>query len=657
MVLQNSNLIDRPKAGNEADLLGVGRYVNALANFLKNASMPTTIAIQGEWGSGKTSVINSLLYDLCDSAQNKDPAKPFHGIFLNMWEYSLLRTPEDTIEAIIRGLLKQVSLFIEVSDHTNPAINSLKKISKSRLFKAALTGGKIATSIAGANVLGDAIEKIGEVITGEEVASDFNPAEFREAVANAIKECLRLDRENSDDNKRGFMIFVDDLDRINPESAVQILEMLKNFFEVNSCIFVLAIDYNVVVKGLKAKLGSKDENDERAYRSFFDKIIQMPFTMPTERYHVKEYIGESLKQIGYCTDDDLKVKVIDKEGEEDDRTFIDAVAEITANSTGSNPRSIKRLLNTLSLLQYMYEQESNDPKAQEASKKAYTERIINYAFVCIQIAYPEIYRLLAKDALYTSWNRDSAEDFKIKNFDEFYCSWCKSRGMDETAPNPNFYQAIIAAACKQGSTWLQNRASSVNSILVMIEELCLLNHKNFNNIIPAILDMSAVTAVNAEADKKVSTNITKGGMVLLDFWAKFQDIAFANEEFASLFRRRKPTSANWMNFSTGNGNCQISISNKLSKGEITIDACFFSHELFNKTLEHKEEILAAVGEPFEWISFDQVSSLGAKGKTAFIRLNRNMQSNNQDNWPQISKQLSENMIALRKAIAPYIDKK
>ena len=34
-----------------------------------------------------------------------------------------------------------------------------------------------------------------------------------------------------------------------------------------------------------------------------------------------------------------------------------------------------------------------------------------------------------------------------------------------------------------------------------------------------------------------------------------------------------------------------------------------------------------------------------------------MQSNNQDNWPQISKLLSENMVALRKAIALYIDKK
>lgn len=48
MANHNSNLIDRPKAGEEADLLGVNRYIKALSNFLQHASMPTTIAIQGE---------------------------------------------------------------------------------------------------------------------------------------------------------------------------------------------------------------------------------------------------------------------------------------------------------------------------------------------------------------------------------------------------------------------------------------------------------------------------------------------------------------------------------------------------------------------------------------------------------------------------------
>lgn len=85
------------------------------------------------------------------------------------------------------------------------------------------------------------------------------------------------------------MFFIDDLDRINPENAVQILELLKNMFEVNNCIFVLAIDYDVVVKGLKAKFGSNTGDDDRAFRSFFDKIIQMPFSMPVGAYDITAF--------------------------------------------------------------------------------------------------------------------------------------------------------------------------------------------------------------------------------------------------------------------------------------------------------------------------------------------------------------------------------
>ena len=47
-----------------------------------------------------------------------------------------------------------------------------------------------------------------------------------------------------------IIIYVDDLDRIEPKNAVAILELLKNIFSVPNCIFVLAIDYQVVVKGL-----------------------------------------------------------------------------------------------------------------------------------------------------------------------------------------------------------------------------------------------------------------------------------------------------------------------------------------------------------------------------------------------------------------------
>ena len=155
-------------------------------------------------------------------------------------------------------------------------------------------------------------------------------------------------------------------------------------------------------------------------------------------------------------------------------------------------------------------------------------------------------------------------------------SWCKSYDLDEDATNPKLYQAIITAYCKQGSAWLQNRASSIIAILVMIEELCSLNKKDFDLIIPAIIDMSAVTAVTTEEDKKVKVALTKGGQTLLDFWTKFQDIAFENEEFAKLFRRLKPSHNYWMDFSTGNGSCKIGVSNSLSKGELLYMLAFLT---------------------------------------------------------------------------------
>ena len=73
------------------------------------------------------------------------------------------------------------------------------------------------------------------------------------------------------------MVYVDDLDRIDPEDAVSILELLKNIFNIKDCVFVLAIDYQVVVKGLKEKFGEPTPENEWEFRSFFDKIIQLPF--------------------------------------------------------------------------------------------------------------------------------------------------------------------------------------------------------------------------------------------------------------------------------------------------------------------------------------------------------------------------------------------
>ena len=49
--------------------------------------------------------------------------------------------------------------------------------------------------------------------------------------------------------------------------AVAVLELLKNIFDIKNCVFVLAIDYQVVVKGLE-KFGKRNNENEWEFKLF-----------------------------------------------------------------------------------------------------------------------------------------------------------------------------------------------------------------------------------------------------------------------------------------------------------------------------------------------------------------------------------------------------
>ena len=55
-----SSIVDIPKKADSQDLFGINKFEKGLNHFIRNADTPITIAIQGEWGSGKTSLMNSL---------------------------------------------------------------------------------------------------------------------------------------------------------------------------------------------------------------------------------------------------------------------------------------------------------------------------------------------------------------------------------------------------------------------------------------------------------------------------------------------------------------------------------------------------------------------------------------------------------------------
>lgn len=51
---------DIPCKSDKDDQLDIARYVDGLQKFIMKCPTPMSIAIQGDWGTGKTSTINML---------------------------------------------------------------------------------------------------------------------------------------------------------------------------------------------------------------------------------------------------------------------------------------------------------------------------------------------------------------------------------------------------------------------------------------------------------------------------------------------------------------------------------------------------------------------------------------------------------------------
>ena len=100
-----------------------------------------------------------------------------------------------------------------------------------------------------------------------------------------------------------MVVFVDDLDRIRPVSALELLEAIKNFIDVAGCVFVMTLDYEVVQRGMREKLGQ--DLQKTSGKAFFDKMIQLPFVVPTTSYQLDDYIIDLLIKAGMpCIDKD-----------------------------------------------------------------------------------------------------------------------------------------------------------------------------------------------------------------------------------------------------------------------------------------------------------------------------------------------------------------
>ena len=408
-----SNITDIPLLASDSnsDKLKIQNYIEALSTFISNSETPMTIAVQGEWGCGKTSLMNAIAGRVCvnyyqlgsrdigDVAPASVNDQQYLGVWINTWQYSVLRNDSDAQISIIKGVARELSAHMNRLMGASSIVKEAGRKLLSSIGGIALTAAKVGVGVAGVDPT--SLSGLDEMIRTQENGPDY----FREKLSEYIKEYLQEFNEKRRSKKnpvKGVIFFIDDLDRLDPPVAVQVLSLLKNLFEVPKCIFVLAIDYEVVVEGLVSRFGQRTDKNEREFRSFFDKIIQLSFRVPIETYQIDGLLKELLQGIGYCKSAYLRKDLLDEKHSE----FLESLVKLTVNSCGRNPRSIKRMLNTLSLVREIHRKGAN--LLEQQNPELFLKLL--YAVVCIQSAYPRLYdELLKKPNLY-DWIEDNSED-------------------------------------------------------------------------------------------------------------------------------------------------------------------------------------------------------------------------------------------------------
>lgn len=347
--MERIGLKDVPIERQDEEALGLKNYADVLTEFVAECDTPITVALQGDWGSGKTSLMNLMRESL-----DKDK-EHYQTVWFNTWQYAQFNMA-DTLA------LSMMSYFIDRLDPSNGA--------SAKAAKALLNLAR-AAAVGAASMVGQADTLNAALAEATRGGDGTDPSRHLAGLKDRIADIVAGKKEKK------VVVFIDDIDRLVPVKAIELLEALKVFLDIDKCVYIIACDYSVVVTGLKEKFGV-DEGELKG-KSFFDKIIQVPFKMPIRRYKVDAYLQDLLQKINIDADE----------------TDVGMYRELIETSIGFNPRTMKRMFNSLVLLMILAKKEVNDWEGHDQRGRA---RVL-FGVLCMQEKYEPLYDYIRRQKL------------------------------------------------------------------------------------------------------------------------------------------------------------------------------------------------------------------------------------------------------------------
>ncbi len=322
---------DRPLSQENKDALDFKPLVSGLAKYLRNerTAAPLVLSITGGWGSGKSSLMNLLREEL--------EAAKFRPAWFNAWHHS---KEEHLFAALLEEIRRQaipnwwtwtgimfrvhlarerfgrrwlalsltfalaaaaLAFLVHYAERHNWQLPSdLKLDSFTGLVEGLLKLwplGAVAAPLIGLLKLLQAFgvdpAKMLTTNAAGAKASDLQAlTSLRYRFAEEFKEVTDALRSLSP--KKTLVLFIDDLDRCQPEQMMEVLEAVNYLATAGDCFIVLGMEPDVVIDCLASKLswrieaGTKEKSEaelQRARREYaekwLEKLVQVRITVPS----------------------------------------------------------------------------------------------------------------------------------------------------------------------------------------------------------------------------------------------------------------------------------------------------------------------------------------------------------------------------------------
>jgi Cdc6-like AAA superfamily ATPase len=280
----------------ETDLLGYQKFAsNLVGNLLLSFAEGNdsfVIGITGEWGSGKSVLMKYIQDELTKQHKSKELKAPVIFNF-NSWMFAgqadLYRSFFQELNKVMRKWQKEISECIEKATKVKNNLKEIvdivekenidkinEKLSYSNKVKSIFSGKLISSllqDILGENI-SDYITILADVGMIGKTVNIFHRF-FKGKLSDnlPIEEVKEKINKKLTESKSKIFIFIDDVDRLNPDQILQIFQLVKVNANLANTVFFIAFDKQVVCNAIETKY--KYSGNE-----YLEKIIQLEYPLP-----------------------------------------------------------------------------------------------------------------------------------------------------------------------------------------------------------------------------------------------------------------------------------------------------------------------------------------------------------------------------------------